>query len=223
MASPMINMIGKNKLGVKDPGMTLTPWILFYFFLAVFLFLMIYCQNIYSSTKYQVEDALAAAALAGEVADLSIYNNYQEIVITDLDYSKGVFEDALQASLHLSENGYPSESSVYFDHRVPVTVTALRIYNVSNEQVFLTDLLKESGILQYTEEEGLAADSRCILQGPHKDDMGAFPCWVQMLNGQRKEIQNTSLYAKISFGVRTMDGHMFMVEKDILTDIAQNE
>lgn len=207
----------------KDPGMALTPWILLYFFVAVFLFLLVFTQNLHIATKYQVQDALACAALAGEVADLSVHEVYQDIVITDLDYAKEVFEDSLRASLNLSEQGYPHEQSAYFDSSVPVQITELTVYNVSRGQVFSTNLLQSGGTLQYTEADGLAADSRCILRGNLQDGTGNYLSSIQMLDGEIKEIKNTSLYAKISFGVRSMNGNTVMVEKDILTDIQQNE
>lgn len=207
----------------KDSGIALTPWVLLYFFVALYLFLLLFCQNLHISAKYVVQDALASSALAGEVADLEVFSGYQDLVITDLDYAREVFEDSLRASLNLSEQGYPKEGSVYFDNSVPVQITELTIYNLAQGQIYKTDLLQEYGTLQYAAETGLAADSRCIWQGPLMDDLGLYACSVQMLDGQTKEITNTSLYAKISFGVRSFDGSVIILEKDILTDIQQNE
>ncbi|MBQ8664037.1 MAG: hypothetical protein IJ471_09300 [Eubacterium sp.] len=175
------------------------------------------------STKYVVEDALAAAALAGEVADMELFSQYQELIITNLDYSKEVFEESLQASLGLSEQGYPPAESVYFESSVPIQIVELTLYNVCQGQVYTTDLLTASGTLSFTEAEGLGASSGCELQGSLLTDTGTYAYSVNMLSGQKKAIKNTSLYAKIQFGISGYDGTVVMVEKDILTDIQQNE
>lgn len=210
----------KNK---KDLGMSLAPWVLLYFFIAVFLLLIFFQHNLHISTKYVVEDGLAAAALAGEVADLDIYSQYQELVITDLDYAREVFEDSLKAALELDDEGYPKGESVYFVESVPVQIMELSVYNVSGGQVYKTNLLTEAGQLQYETVGGLAFDDRYIAQGPLLDDSGAYRCAVTMLDGEEKLIRNTSLYARIRFGIPGYNGADMMLEKDIMTDIQINE
>lgn len=205
-----------------DQGISLMPWIMLYFFMAVCLFLLLFCQNLHISSKYMVQDGLAAAALAGEVADLGVLSQDKELIITDLDYSKSVFEESLYASLNLSSRGYPSEESVYFDHRVPVKIEELTIYNVTRGQIYKTDLLQSSGALEYVTGVGLIPDSRCLPVGPLMNQIGEYGYRVTMIDGTEKEIRTTSLYARISFGVKGFNGNTVIVEKDILTDIQEN-
>ncbi len=207
----------------KDYGMALTPWVLLYFFIALYLFFLIFCQNMHVSTKYLVQDGLASAALAGEVADLDVYSQYHEIVITDLDYCKSMFEESLQANFHLTDQGYPSEHSAYFDRTVPIQIQELTLYNISQGKVYRTNLLQENGKLVYEAETGLENDARCVSLGDLPAKTGQYTCYVTMMDGQKKEIKNTSLYARISFGVKGYDKSTVIVEKDILTDIQQNE
>ncbi|MBQ8663489.1 MAG: hypothetical protein IJ471_06500, partial [Eubacterium sp.] len=138
-------------------------------------------------------------------------------------YSKEVFAESLQASLGLSKQGYPPAESVYFDERVPIQIVELTLYNVCQGQVYITDLLTVSGTLTFDEAEGLGAASDCELQESLLTDTGTYACSVSMLSGQQKAIKTTSLYAKIQFGITGYDGSVVMVEKDILTDIQQNE
>ena len=212
----------KGKVHEKDDGVSLMPWIILYFFVALCLFLLLFNQNLHISTKYTVQDGLAAAALAGEVVDMDILSQDEELVITDLGYARSVFEESLEASLNLSSDGYPNENSVYFDSRVPVTIEELTIYNVAQGQIYKTDLLSSSGTLNYQYGVGLVPDSRCQFVGMLKESDGDYAYSVTMLDGQTKEIHTTSLYAKISFGVRGFNGNAVVVEKDILTDIQEN-
>lgn len=207
----------------KDSGMSLTPWVLLYFFIIVYLFFLLFCHSMHISTKYVVQDALASAALAAEVADLEVLGGCQELVITDLDTAKDAFYESLQATLQLTEQGYPSSNSAYFDDRMPVHVEELTLYNVAQGQVYKTDLLHENGILLFMEDTGFSQEERCDLQGKLLDAANQYNCGITMLNGETKQIKNTSLYARISFGVKGYDQSVVRVEKDILTDIQLNE
>lgn len=207
----------------KDSGMSLTPWVLLYFFIIVYLFLLLFCQSMHISTKYVVQDALASAALAAEVADLEVLAGQQELVITDLDMAKDAFFESLQATLQLTAQGYPASDSAYFDDRMPIQVEELTLYNVTQGQVYQTDLLHESGTLLFSGDTGLSMENRCILQGSLVDAANQYACTVTMIDGQTKQIKNTSLYARISFGVRGYDQSVVKLEKDILTDIQLNE
>lgn len=206
----------------KDDGVSLIPWMMVYFFVAVCLFLLLFAQNVHISAKYMVQDSLAAAALAGEVVDLDILSQEKDLVITNLDYAREMFEDSLKASLQLSPMGYPDKNSVCFDASVPVSVEQLLIYNVSKGQVYVTDLLKSKGVLDYEAGRGLITDSRLRLLGALTKTDGTYAHCVTMLDGEQKEICTTSLYARIRFGVLGFDGRTVMVEKDVLTDIQEN-
>lgn len=207
----------------KDAGISLLPWTLFYFFLTVCLFLLLFQQNIHISSKYLVQDSLAAAALAGEVADLKVLSTDKELVITDLDHARTVFEESLAASLHLDAAGYPLAESVYLDSRMPVTIETLKIFNVSKGVIYETDLLQAFGNLEYKMGVGLQPDSRSRILGSLLDQNGRYTNVITMLDGEQKEIRTTSLYAKIRFGVRGFQGDTIAVEKDIMTDIQENK
>ena len=206
----------------KDDGISLIPWTILYFFIALCLFLLLFSQNLHITTKYVVQDGLAAAALAGEVADLSVLSQDKELVIIDLDYSETVFRESLQASLNLDAGGYPKENSVHFDSSTPVQVKELGVYNVSQGQIYKTDLLHAAGKLNYETGVGIIPDSRCRVISELQDENGNYMYSVTMLDGQEKEIRTTSLYAKISFGVKGFNGNTVIIEKDILTDIQEN-
>lgn len=210
-------------LKMKDAGVSLIPWFMMYFFIAVCLFLLLFSQNITITTKYMIQDSLAAAALAGEIADLDVLSRENEVIIKDLDYAKQVFWESLQASLQLDAQGFPQENSIYFDSTVPITVEELTVYNVSRKKVYKTDLLRSSGSLQYDSAAGLTAGAWCSEIGSLCDEHGNYIQKVAMLDGTQKEIHTTSLYAKIRFGIRGINGGTIILEKDVLTDIQENQ
>lgn len=207
----------------KDDGISLIPWFVLYFFVALCLFLMILSQNIRISTKFMIQDGLAAAALAGEVVDLDVLSRNEELVITDVAYARSVFEDSLQASLCLDEEGYPDGRAVRLDPRIPVEPVKLVVYNVSGGMVYQTDLLTTSGKLHYDPVSGLIPDAGCRLIGPLLREDGSYALHVTMLDGENKEIRTTALYGRIRFGIKGFHGNTIVLEKDILTDIQENE
>ncbi len=206
----------------KEDGIILLPWLILYFFVSLCLFIMIFAQNIHVSTKYVVQDGLAAAALAGEVADLEMLSQYNELLITDLIYSRQMFEESIRASLNLNADGYPDSQSAYFDPSVPVQVIELKIYNVSREKVYVSDLLKATDNIVYDETNGLSLDPQSELLGDLMSDTREYLQHVVMVDGEEKEIKSTSLYAKIRFAVPGFYGRTIILEKDILTDIKGN-
>ena len=91
--------------------------------------------------------------------------------------------------------------------------------------------MRGGGVLDYREETGLAGESRAVCMGNllkqegklmegAKD--GDYNFSVTMLDGEKKKIKGTSLYARIRLGVRSYGGGTAVVEKDILTDVVEN-
>ena len=62
----------------KDGGFAAVPWVLMTFFLGVLMFLFLFYQSMGMAAKYMVQDALASAALAGEVVDMDILSSQDE-------------------------------------------------------------------------------------------------------------------------------------------------
>ena len=171
-----------------------------------------------------VQDALASAALAGEVVDMDILSSQDEYLITDLSKTRALFEDTLKQSLRLDAGFRPVEDASCFVRDMPVEIQELTLYNVSGGQVYKTDLLRGGGVLDYREETGLAGESRAVCMGNLMEGAkdGDYNFSVTMLDGEKKKIKGTSLYARIRLGVRSYGGGTAVVEKDILTDVVEN-
>lgn len=221
----------KHFIKKKDGGFAAVPWVLMTFFLGVLMFLFLFYQSMGMAAKYMVQDALASAALAGEVVDMDILSSQDEYLITDLSKTRALFEDTLKQSLRLDAGFRPVEDASCFVRDMPVEIQELTLYNVSGGQVYKTDLLRGGGVLDYREETGLAGESRAVCMGNllkqegklmegAKD--GDYNFSVTMLDGEKKKIKGTSLYARIRLGVRSYGGGTAVVEKDILTDVVEN-
>ena len=212
---------------MKDSGTAVIPWALTGTFSLIFLTAAVLLYMVQCSAAYVVQDALVCAALSAQTPDLKIYSEDGELVITDLSGAKEAFMYSLKQNLALDEGFYPDLKSLYFSSEIPVSVEALDLYNVSYGQIYKTDLLKAEGKLEFLSEEGIVRDNRISEIGNLKAAIssggkaGSSP-YIVMQNGNKKEIQGTSVYARIRFGIKSYKGKTVSLETDVFTDVVSS-
>ncbi len=204
----------------RDDGFVMIPWILAVFIsMSLFLVFLSY-ECLYISTKYVIQDALAAAALAGLEIDLEFLSFTDMCVVTDLDGIKEKTETALRESLSLDETMCPKNGGTLLVSDEPVKIKTWKLYNVFDGMVYETDLMSARGVLRFP-TEGFT-DQNMSLLGPLQNERGHFCCYIPVLDGE-KALEGTSIYFRIAFAVSDMTGNTRILEKDILVDIKRKE
>ena len=151
----------------------------------------------YVITSAYVEDALAAANLASGIVDLEEYGKTHVIHIKDPESAFLLYREALCHNLKLDEYLNTSNRELIADK---VCILDYMIFNVIEENVFIYRL-DENGVLQE-----LAQGKLGEVQTPE-----GIP------------VENTTIYSKISFGVRGFCGQNIQGIKEKSIDIVRCE
>lgn len=167
--------------------------------LSVIALIVISCslqKRQFTDTAMTTEDALAASNLASALPDLEEYGRTGNLIISDTDYAYAVYQEALKYNLGLDSNWEcPNKSMI----SGKVEVVDYIVYNVSGNDI-----------------EVVSYGENCY--GTYiKDGLGS----VVAPNG--REIENTSVYSKITFPVEGNWDVRVTAVKDQLVDIKKNE
>ncbi len=144
-----------------------------------------------------VEDALAASNLASALIDVENYGRDGTLKIFDPQGAYAVYKEALFMNLQLDEDGRPFQRQLLDGQ---VMVEEYRIYNVIGDQIDMY-MLDPNGIMQ-----------NC--------GMGRIG-EIVTLDGV--EVETTTIYSKVSFGVPGFVGQYIQAEKENSVDVKRYE
>ncbi len=158
--------------------------------LGLFFFRLEHLQAV----RIRAEDSLTAAALAGAVIDLEIYEEEEAAVITDVNDAYRSFCKALRSNLHLDEEWNPQDESLISSS---VKVERYWIYNVFDEDVEQYQIYPDGSFIKYS-----------------------FPgAKGKVYTPDGKRVDYTTIHCSISFEVEGLKGYRRMVNKACSVDV----
>ena len=144
-----------------------------------------------------VEDALAASNLASTLIDVEEYGKSYTLRIGDPQSAYEIYKEALAVNLALDENGVSSQKELLEGQ---VKILTYMVYNVEGDRVNVYSLSEgETMQLLYSGEIGQV----------HTPD-GIF-------------VETTTIYSRVSFGVKGLGKQYIYAEKEKSADVKRNE
>ena len=144
-----------------------------------------------------VEDALAASNLASALVDIEEYGKSHTLRIADPQESYEIYKEALAINLQLDEEGQSLQKELLAG---TVKILDYRVYNVNGNTVDVFTLT-EGGTVQKT------------LSGENG----------QIYTPDGILVETTTVYSRISFGVKGLGQQYIYAEKEKSVDVKRNE
>ena len=144
-----------------------------------------------------VEDALAASNLASALIDIEEYGKSYTLRIFDPQSAYKIYKEALAVNLALNEKGRSSQTELLEGQ---IKILSYMVYNVEGNRIDIFSL-SESGTMQLlsSEEVGTIHTPDGIL------------------------VETTTIYSKISFGVKGLGKQYIYAEKEKSVDVKRNQ
>jgi len=148
--------------------------------------------EMYRSSAQYLEDALAASNLAAAVVDVEEYGISHRVWIRDTAEAYERYRAAVKGNLNLDDAWECPNHGLISG---PVSVTVFTIYNVMENQVYISSI----------------------------DEVGQLTEWQEPLGGARapngKKVERTGIYSEIRYQVKGLLGTTVEAHKGKLADI----
>ena len=168
---------------------------------AVFLvtLVMFFCLKVshFMIAGAYVEDALAASNLASALIDIEEYGKSYTLRIKDPQSAYEIYKEALAVNLALDENEISSQTELL---KGQIKILSYMVYNVEGNRIDIFSL-SESGTMQLLSSEEVGT--------------------IHTPDGI--SVETTTIYSKISFGVKGLGKQYIYAEKEKSVDVKRNQ
>ena len=184
------------QLRIKSSGKMELFWgLLAVFIVTLVMFVCLKVSHFMIAGAY-VEDALAASNLASALIDIEEYGKSYTLRIKDPQNAYKIYKEALAVNLALDENERSSQAELL---EGKVKILSYMVYNVEGNQVYIFSL-SESETMQL------------LVSG----EVGTIHTPDGIL------VETTTIYSKISFGVKGLGKQYIYAEKEKSVDVKRN-